>query len=185
MSRPTNWTLSVVQPLMTPPPKGAALPQHSFFHTPVPLSPLAAMVTTAGHAASQTVYIPQRKLDVASEESWRETLRCLCWWCVWVLRLCGGRLVFLMLSGLCSVLQYSLPPSISQRPWFLSQSALKIAAGLGVWFQTNFTSNTHCDGGGGGGVHKLMEQNYNFCFYFLFDQIFLQITTSSQSKKYK
>ncbi|XP_034471358.1 transcription factor E2F8-like [Hippoglossus hippoglossus] len=59
---------SVQQPLMTTP-KGAALPQHSFFHTPVPLSPLAAMVTTAGHAASQTVYIPQRKLDVASEES--------------------------------------------------------------------------------------------------------------------
>ena len=90
-----------------------------------------------------------------------------------MLRLCGGRLVFLMLFGLLSVLQYSLPLSISQRPWFLSQSALKIAAGLGMGFQTNFTSNTHCDGG----VHKLMEQNYNFIFI----HIFLQITTSSKS----
>ena len=170
MSRPTNWTLSVVQPLMTPPPpKGPRSP--SFFHTPVPLSPLGAMVTTAGHAASQTVDIPQRKLDVASEESWRETLRCLCWSCVWVLRLCGGRLVFLMLSGLFSVLQYSLPLSISQWPWFLSQSALKIAAGLGVWFQTNFTSNTHCDWGGGGDFHKLMEQNYNFSLFFVLSNI--------------
>nr|XP_019962425.1 PREDICTED: transcription factor E2F8 [Paralichthys olivaceus] len=60
--------ISVQQPLMTTP-KGTVLPQHSFFHTPGPLSPLAAMVTTGGHAASQTVYIPQRKLDVASEES--------------------------------------------------------------------------------------------------------------------
>lgn len=50
-------------------PKGGGLPQHSFFHTPVQLSPLAAMVTTGGHLAPKTVYIPQRKLDVATEDS--------------------------------------------------------------------------------------------------------------------
>ena len=60
--------MSVVQPLMTTP-KGTGLPQHSFFHTPVPLSPLAAMVTTNGHLATKTVYIPQRKLDVPTEET--------------------------------------------------------------------------------------------------------------------
>ncbi|XP_041793160.1 transcription factor E2F8 [Chelmon rostratus] len=60
--------INVQQPLMTTP-KGTALPQHSFFHTPVPLSPLAAMVTTGGHLATKTVYIPQRKLDVATEDS--------------------------------------------------------------------------------------------------------------------
>ncbi|TKS70443.1 Transcription factor E2F8 [Collichthys lucidus] len=60
--------ISLQQPLMTTP-KGTGLPQHSFFHTPVPLSPLAAMVTTGGHLATKTVYIPQRKLDVATEDS--------------------------------------------------------------------------------------------------------------------
>ncbi|XP_056269498.1 transcription factor E2F8 [Pseudoliparis swirei] len=59
---------SVQQPLMTTP-KGTGLPQQSFFHTPVPGSPLAAMVTTGGHLAPKTVYIPQRKLDVATEDS--------------------------------------------------------------------------------------------------------------------
>ncbi|XP_068427881.1 transcription factor E2F8 isoform X2 [Clinocottus analis] len=59
---------SVQQPLMTTP-KGAGLPQQSFFHTPVPFSPLAAMVSTGGHLAPKTVYIPQRKLDVATEDS--------------------------------------------------------------------------------------------------------------------
>ncbi|KAF1393179.1 hypothetical protein PFLUV_G00035780 [Perca fluviatilis] len=59
---------SVQQPLMTTP-KGTGLPQHSFFHTPGPLSPLAAMVTTGAHLAPKTVYIPQRKLDVAAEDS--------------------------------------------------------------------------------------------------------------------
>ncbi|XP_059209483.1 transcription factor E2F8 isoform X2 [Centropristis striata] len=59
---------SVQQPLMTTP-KGTALPQHSFFHTPVPVSPLAAMVTTGGHLTTKTVYIPQRKLDVVTDES--------------------------------------------------------------------------------------------------------------------
>ncbi|KAK5935692.1 hypothetical protein CgunFtcFv8_021034 [Champsocephalus gunnari] len=59
---------SLQQPMMTTP-KGTALPQHSFFHTPVHLSPLAAMVTPGGQLAPNTVYIPQRKLDVATEES--------------------------------------------------------------------------------------------------------------------
>uniref|UniRef100_A0A3P8RJE6 Transcription factor E2F8 n=1 Tax=Amphiprion percula TaxID=161767 RepID=A0A3P8RJE6_AMPPE len=60
--------ISLQQPLMTTP-KGTGLPQHSFFHTPVPLSPLAAVVTTGGHPAAKTVYIPQRKLDVTPEDS--------------------------------------------------------------------------------------------------------------------
>ncbi|CAK6971531.1 transcription factor E2F8 [Scomber scombrus] len=61
--------ISLQQPLMTTP-KGTALPQHSFFHTPVPLSPLAAVVTSGGHPpTTKTVYIPQRRLDVATEES--------------------------------------------------------------------------------------------------------------------
>ncbi|KAM6942574.1 transcription factor E2F8 [Xenentodon cancila] len=60
--------ISVQQPLVTTP-KGNALPQHSFFHTPVPLSPLASVVTAGGHAAAKNVYIPQRKLDVATEDS--------------------------------------------------------------------------------------------------------------------
>ncbi|XP_071346059.1 transcription factor E2F8 isoform X1 [Trachinotus anak] len=60
--------ISVQQPLMTTP-KGTGLPQHSFFHTPVSLSPLATVVTTGGHPAAKTVYIPQRKLDVTMEDS--------------------------------------------------------------------------------------------------------------------
>ncbi|KAK5610642.1 hypothetical protein CRENBAI_002075 [Crenichthys baileyi] len=60
--------ISVQQPLMTTP-KGTGLPQHSFFHTPVPLSPLAAVVTTNTQPAAKTVYIPQRKLDVSAEDS--------------------------------------------------------------------------------------------------------------------
>uniref|UniRef100_A0AAQ6IE60 Transcription factor E2F8 n=1 Tax=Anabas testudineus TaxID=64144 RepID=A0AAQ6IE60_ANATE len=59
--------ISVQQPLMTTP-KGTGF-QHSFFHTPVPLSPLTAVVTTGGQPAAKTVYIPQRKLDVATEDS--------------------------------------------------------------------------------------------------------------------
>ncbi|XP_067426549.1 transcription factor E2F8 isoform X1 [Thunnus thynnus] len=60
--------ISVQQPVMTTP-KGTGLPQHSFFHTPVPLSPLATVVTSAGHPATKTVYIPQRRLDVNTEDS--------------------------------------------------------------------------------------------------------------------
>ncbi|XP_060916039.1 transcription factor E2F8 isoform X1 [Labrus mixtus] len=60
--------ISLQQPLMTTP-KGTGLHQPSFFHTPVPLSPLAAVVTTSGHPATKTVYIPQRKLDVNTEDS--------------------------------------------------------------------------------------------------------------------
>lgn len=57
-----------LQPLMTTP-KGTVLPQHSFFHTPVPLSPLATVVPNGGQVATKSVYIPQRKLDVAPGES--------------------------------------------------------------------------------------------------------------------
>ncbi|KAM4602365.1 transcription factor E2F8 [Polymixia lowei] len=60
--------IGVPQPLMTTP-KGTGVPQHSFFHTPVSLSPLAAVVTTSGHATTKTVYIPQRKLDISTEDS--------------------------------------------------------------------------------------------------------------------
>lgn len=60
--------ISLQQPLMTTP-KGTGLAQPSFFHTPVSLSPLAAVVTSSGHQATKTVYIPQRKLDVNTEES--------------------------------------------------------------------------------------------------------------------
>uniref|UniRef100_A0A3P9LMU4 Transcription factor E2F8 n=1 Tax=Oryzias latipes TaxID=8090 RepID=A0A3P9LMU4_ORYLA len=60
--------ISVQQPLMSTP-KGAALPQHSFFHTPVSLSPLAAMVTSSRQPATRTIYVPQRKLDVHPEDS--------------------------------------------------------------------------------------------------------------------
>ncbi|XP_054626979.1 transcription factor E2F8 [Dunckerocampus dactyliophorus] len=61
--------LSVHQPLMTTP-KGLGLPQHSFFQTPVPVSPLAAaVVPCSGQPAPKTVYIPQRKLDVSTEEA--------------------------------------------------------------------------------------------------------------------
>nr|XP_057945365.1 transcription factor E2F8 [Doryrhamphus excisus]XP_057945366.1 transcription factor E2F8 [Doryrhamphus excisus] len=60
---------SVQQPLMATP-KGLGLPQHNFFHTPVPVSPLAAaVVAPSGQTAPKTVYIPQRKLDVSTEEA--------------------------------------------------------------------------------------------------------------------
>ncbi|KAJ7985726.1 hypothetical protein DPEC_G00343450 [Dallia pectoralis] len=60
-------TLISLQQMTTP--KGTALPQHSFFHTPVSLSPLASVSTTPtgpGYTAStgaKPVYIPQRKLE--------------------------------------------------------------------------------------------------------------------------
>uniref|UniRef100_H2UTS5 Transcription factor E2F8 n=1 Tax=Takifugu rubripes TaxID=31033 RepID=H2UTS5_TAKRU len=58
---------SFLQPLMATP-KGAGPPQASFFHTPVPLSPLAAVVPASAHMTTKTVYIPQRKLDVSMED---------------------------------------------------------------------------------------------------------------------
>uniref|UniRef100_A0A668AYC9 Transcription factor E2F8 n=1 Tax=Myripristis murdjan TaxID=586833 RepID=A0A668AYC9_9TELE len=60
--------LTLISPVMTTP-KGTSLSQQSFFHTPVSLSPLAAVVTSGGHSTSKTVYIPQRKLDVSTEDS--------------------------------------------------------------------------------------------------------------------
>nr|XP_046251140.1 transcription factor E2F8 [Scatophagus argus]XP_046251146.1 transcription factor E2F8 [Scatophagus argus]XP_046251155.1 transcription factor E2F8 [Scatophagus argus] len=68
VSGPPVALIGVQQPLVTTP-KGTGLPQHSFFHTPVPVSPLAAVVPTGGHLAAKAVYIPQRKLDVATEDS--------------------------------------------------------------------------------------------------------------------
>lgn len=62
-----NNCLSFLQPLMAAP-KGAGPPQPSFFHTPVPLSPLTAVVAAGAHVATKTVYIPQRKLDVSTED---------------------------------------------------------------------------------------------------------------------
>ncbi|XP_053721699.1 transcription factor E2F8 isoform X1 [Synchiropus splendidus] len=60
--------ISVPQSLMNSP-KGMGLPQHSYFHTPVSLSPLATMVAKTRQSATKTAYIPQRKLDVCTEES--------------------------------------------------------------------------------------------------------------------
>ncbi|KAM9816723.1 transcription factor E2F8 [Neosynchiropus ocellatus] len=60
--------ISVPQSLMNSP-KGMGLPQNSYFHTPVSLSPLATMVANTRLPATKTAYIPQRKLDVSAEES--------------------------------------------------------------------------------------------------------------------
>lgn len=69
MSMLNNCRSSFLQPLMATP-KGAGPPQPSFFHTPVPLSPLAAVVPASPHMTTKTVYIPQRKLDVSTEDPW-------------------------------------------------------------------------------------------------------------------
>lgn len=92
-------------------PKASGLPQHSFFHTPVPLSPLAAMVTASGQPASNSVYVPQRKLDVSAEDSW-----CLG-------QLFRGRALIVILVSL----RFLLPLNISQRPGGLLLSVIKIA----------------------------------------------------------
>ncbi|XP_061670903.1 transcription factor E2F8 [Syngnathoides biaculeatus] len=61
--------ISIQQPLMATP-KGTGLPQHSFFHTPVALPPLAsAVVSPSGQLAPKTLYIPQRKLNINTEET--------------------------------------------------------------------------------------------------------------------
>ncbi|KAI1889579.1 hypothetical protein AGOR_G00164370 [Albula goreensis] len=63
--------LSLQQPLMATP-KGTKPIQQSFFHTPgSTLSPLATVVTTAGHTTCKTVYIPQRKLEISTEDTLR------------------------------------------------------------------------------------------------------------------
>uniref|UniRef100_A0A3P9CB17 Transcription factor E2F8 n=1 Tax=Maylandia zebra TaxID=106582 RepID=A0A3P9CB17_9CICH len=61
--------LSPVHIQQTVSPHQVALIGHSFFHTPVSLSPLAAVVNTAGQSSTKTVHIPQRKLDVTTDES--------------------------------------------------------------------------------------------------------------------
>ncbi|KAJ8413029.1 hypothetical protein AAFF_G00106110 [Aldrovandia affinis] len=60
--------LGLQQPLMATP-KGTQPVQHGFFRTPGPtLSPLAAVVT---NAACRTVYAPQRKLEISTEDTLR------------------------------------------------------------------------------------------------------------------
>ncbi|KAJ8340565.1 hypothetical protein SKAU_G00351980 [Synaphobranchus kaupii] len=64
--------LSLQQPLMATP-KGTQPIQQSFFHTPgSTLSPLATVVTAAGQTACKTVYIPQRKLEISTEDILRK-----------------------------------------------------------------------------------------------------------------
>ncbi|XP_023674351.2 transcription factor E2F8 isoform X2 [Paramormyrops kingsleyae] len=59
------------QPLIATP-KGTQPIHHSFFHTPVStLSPLATVVTSSSNTGSRNVYIPQRKLDIATEDNCR------------------------------------------------------------------------------------------------------------------
>ncbi|XP_061102158.1 transcription factor E2F8 [Conger conger] len=61
--------LSLQQPLMGTP-KGTQPIQQSFFHTPgSTLSPLAAVVTSTGQTACKTAYIPQRKLEISTEDA--------------------------------------------------------------------------------------------------------------------
>ncbi|XP_041741071.1 transcription factor E2F8 isoform X1 [Coregonus clupeaformis] len=73
MTGPGGQPLTLISLQQMTTPKGTALPQHSFFHTPVSLSPLATVVTTShGHTApagAKTVYIPQRKLEVTTEDT--------------------------------------------------------------------------------------------------------------------
>uniref|UniRef100_A0A8C8GYH9 Transcription factor E2F8 n=1 Tax=Oncorhynchus tshawytscha TaxID=74940 RepID=A0A8C8GYH9_ONCTS len=68
MTGPGGQPLTLISLQQMTTPKGTALPQHSFFHTP-----LATVVTTShGHTApagTKTVYIPQRKLDVTAEDT--------------------------------------------------------------------------------------------------------------------
>ncbi|XP_055776851.1 transcription factor E2F8-like isoform X1 [Salvelinus fontinalis] len=68
MTGPGGQPLTLISLQQMTTPKGAALPQHSFFHTPQ-----ATVVTTShGHTApagTRTVYIPQRKLDVTAEDT--------------------------------------------------------------------------------------------------------------------
>ncbi|XP_064192279.1 transcription factor E2F8 isoform X3 [Anguilla rostrata] len=64
--------LSLQQPLMATP-KGTQPIQQSFFHTPgSTLSPLATVVSAASQATCKTVYIPQRKLEISTEDTLRQ-----------------------------------------------------------------------------------------------------------------
>ncbi|XP_062869037.1 transcription factor E2F8 isoform X2 [Trichomycterus rosablanca] len=54
--------ISLQQPILTTPKAGSA-PLHSFFHTPV-----SAQSTVTTPTTTKTLYIPQRKLEVSSEE---------------------------------------------------------------------------------------------------------------------
>ncbi|MBN3326065.1 E2F8 factor, partial [Atractosteus spatula] len=60
--------ISLQQPLLATP-KASPCAQQSFFHTPVStLSPLAAVVSSS-HSSHENIYIPQRKLEVSTEET--------------------------------------------------------------------------------------------------------------------
>uniref|UniRef100_W5MBP2 Transcription factor E2F8 n=1 Tax=Lepisosteus oculatus TaxID=7918 RepID=W5MBP2_LEPOC len=60
--------ISLQQPLLATP-KASQCAQQSFFHTPVStLSPLAAVVSSS-HSSHENIYIPQRKLEVSTEET--------------------------------------------------------------------------------------------------------------------
>lgn len=126
-------------------PKGTGLPQHSFFHTPGPLSPLAAMVTTGAQLAPKTVYIPQRKLDVATEDSWNlsrkpsdscvhNVIVCVCM---------GVVAVFLFSVWWAFYIINSEQFTAASLPSFLSQPALKLAArqasAVAQWTDFKFT----------------------------------------------
>ncbi|KAJ8281341.1 hypothetical protein GJAV_G00066450 [Gymnothorax javanicus] len=66
--------LSLQQPVMGTP-KGTQPVQQSFFHTPgSSVSPLATVVTTTGGGQNgcKTVYIPQRKLEISTEDALRK-----------------------------------------------------------------------------------------------------------------
>ncbi|XP_029112194.1 transcription factor E2F8 isoform X2 [Scleropages formosus] len=61
--------LSLQQPLIATP-KGTQPLHTSFFHTPVStLSPGTAVFTPTGQKVSKAVYIPQRKLDITTEDN--------------------------------------------------------------------------------------------------------------------
>lgn len=71
LGTPPLTLISLQQPLATP--TGRSLPQHSFFHTPVAVSPLAALVTSSsgggGATPTRSVFVAQRKLEVAPDEA--------------------------------------------------------------------------------------------------------------------
>ncbi|MBN3305338.1 E2F8 factor, partial [Amia calva] len=61
--------ISLQQPALLTTPKGNQSAQQSFFHTPVSaLSPLATVASKASPTVRQNVYIPQRKLEVSTED---------------------------------------------------------------------------------------------------------------------
>lgn len=122
-------------------PKGSGVPQHSFFHTPVSLSPLAAVVNTAGQSSTKTVHIPQRKLDVTTDESWGPwRILEYIFVCVGVVYVVGGW-VFFFFSPFLTCLaftQYSLPLKTFHSSFtaFILMTASSKKAGLSRYSST-------------------------------------------------